>query len=47
MAKRPRQDAGEWEEGAELGIGDADVALEQFGFSGSGIGASGFCSHVE
>ena len=32
---------------AEHGIGDSDGVLEQWGFSGSGIGSSGFCSHVE
>lgn len=39
-------DGGELDD-AESGIGDSDGVLEQWGFSGAGIGSSGFCSHVE
>jgi hypothetical protein len=39
-------DDGEYDP-SESGIGDSDGVLEQWGFSGSGIGSSGFCSHVE
>ena len=39
-------DDGEYDP-SESGIGDSDGELEQWGFSGSGIGSSGFCSHVE